>query len=579
MIWWAKDPDRLRREVSEIELLRDGNAWLAMAAPRFLKELRFAFDFDVTLNGDIFPFTLEYPAFFPDAPPLVVPRDGRRLSDHQYGSGGELCLEFRSDNWDPSVTGAMLIESTYRLLSGERPGNDGRAIVPSAHTVSLGQELRGSYWRFLLTRGFVEYAALLPIGQYRDAMVNDIMVPKDTWVAYVGLVGSSDAPDWREGSIPDRAEKGAPGVLLRVASLADLPANPDQAALDQLISAARGDDLVSAGSGPACRFTVITDAHSARMFYSYPKDGGWNVIAYRTVDLTDDIDVRLPQNYSLLAGKRVGIVGCGSLGSKVAASLARSGVHDFVLVDDDILKPGNLVRHDLDAGSLGAHKADGLAARLKAIAVGVKVRVRRVALGGQESSGTTASALDELAGCDLLIDATADPQAFNFVASVARSALRPMVWAEVYAGGIGGCVARLRPGFEPPPHAARHQYLAWCRQQRVAWHGRDRDYGTLMDADAPLIADDGDVTVIAAHASRMAIDVLVRPGDSIFPYPAYVIGLSGKWIFDEPFDTRPITFSAAGDWQAEVSSERTTEAIEFMLSLFEPGDHADRTGT
>jgi hypothetical protein len=576
MIWWANDPDRLKREVSEIDVLRDGSPWLAMAVPRFLKELRFAFDFDVTLNGETFPFKLEYPAFFPDAPPLVVPRDGRRLSNHQYGSGGELCLEFRSDNWDPSVTGAMMIASTYRLLLGERSLNNGRAVVPSAHTVSLGQELRGTYCRFLLTRSLAAYAAHLPIGEVREVMVIDASVPGDAWVAHVERVGAVDAPDWREDNIPDRREQSRPGALVRVASLADIPANPDQAALDQLLSAERGGD---AAAGSSCRITIIADGHSARMFFSYVKDGAWKVIAYQTIDLTDDIDVRLPQNYDLVAEKRVGIVGCGSLGSKVAASLARSGVRDFVLVDDDVFKPGNLVRHDLDAGSLGAHKADALAARLKAIAAGVKVGVRRVALGGQESSGTTAAALDDLAGCNLLIDATADPQAFNFVASVARHALRPMVWAEVYAGGIGGFVARLRPGIEPPPHAARNQYLAWCRDQRVAWHGRDRDYGTLTGHEAPLIADDADVAVIAAHVSRMAIDVLVRPEDSIFPYPAYAIGLSGQWIFEEPFDTRPITFSAAGDWQAGASPERTTEAVEFMLSLFEQGDHADRTGT
>ena len=58
MIWWANDPDRFKREVSEIDVLRDGSPWLAMAVPRFLKELRFAFDFDVTLNGETFPFKL-----------------------------------------------------------------------------------------------------------------------------------------------------------------------------------------------------------------------------------------------------------------------------------------------------------------------------------------------------------------------------------------------------------------------------------------------------------------------------------------------------------------------------------------
>jgi hypothetical protein len=32
--------------------------------------------------------------------------------------------------------------------------------------------------------------------------------------------------------------------------------------------------------------------------------------------------------------------------------------------------------------------------------------------------------------------------------------------------------------------------------------------------------------VIAAHTSRMAIDALVRREASLFPHPAYVIGLS-----------------------------------------------------
>jgi hypothetical protein len=69
--------------------------------------------------------------------------------------------------------------------------------------------------------------------------------------------------------------------------------------------------------------------------------------------------------------------------------------------------------------------------------------------------------------------------------------------------GIGGFVARLRPKAEPP----RRQYLAWCRAQGVPWHGEDRDYGARGIADVTLIGDDSDVSVIAAHTSRMAIDL------------------------------------------------------------------------
>jgi hypothetical protein len=368
------------------------------------------------------------------------------------------------------------------------------------------------------------------------------------------------------------------GVLIRVASLADFPISPEQELLDGLIVSGRGQDAAHLNTNSdKCRFTVIADACSATMFYSFPKEGGWNVFSYRSVDLTDDIQERLPATYTVLTDKKVGIVGCGALGSKIAASLARSGVRAFVLVDDDILTPSNLVRHDLDVGSLGAHKAEALAERLKAITAGVIVSARRVFLGGQGSSGSTASVLDELATCDLLIDATAAPHAFNFVASVATNRLRPMVWAEVYAGGIGGYVARLRPGFEPPPHSARRQYLAWCRDQDVPWYGEDQDYGARGIAADTLIADDSNVSVIAAHATRIAVDLLVHPDDTDFPHPSYVIGLTKEWIFSEPFDTRPIDFAPDGEWTSQLSPVRTEEAITFMSSLLKLDQNEDRT--
>ncbi len=59
---------------------------------------------------------------------------------------------------------------------------------------------------------------------------------------------------------------------------------------------------------------------------------------------------RLPNQFSSIGKEWVAIVGIGSVGSKIAVSLARSGVRNFVLVDDDILAPQNLVRHQLTGG-------------------------------------------------------------------------------------------------------------------------------------------------------------------------------------------------------------------------------------
>jgi hypothetical protein len=108
----------------------------------------------------------------------------------------------------------------------------------------------------------------------------------------------------------------------------------------------------------------------------------------------------------------------------------------------------------------------------------------------------------------------------------------------------------------------------------VPWGADDRDYGARTTGEHPVVADDSDVAVIAAHASRMAVDVLVRPDATAFPHPAYAIGLSNEWIFGEPFDTRPIDFVAEGQWRGQLSPERTVEAIQFMSSLFEQGENA-----
>lgn len=69
------------------------------------------------------------------------------------------------------------------------------------------------------------------------------------------------------------------------------------------------------------------------------------------------------------------IVGLGSVGSIMAELLARMGVKDFILIDDDMLEIGNLTRHTLTLSSLGNLKVEGVARRLRQIEPSVKVEV------------------------------------------------------------------------------------------------------------------------------------------------------------------------------------------------------------
>ena len=81
---------------------------------------------------------------------------------------------------------------------------------------------------------------------------------------------------------------------------------------------------------------------------------------------------------------------------------------------------------------------------------------------GQESSGIVDSILSQLGACDLIIDATANPLVLNQLSTVTGQQLKPMVWFEIWAGGIGGMIARFRPNQDPVPtitRAALHEHL------------------------------------------------------------------------------------------------------------------------
>ena len=86
----------------------------------------------------------------------------------------------------------------------------------------------------------------------------------------------------------------------------------------------------------------------------------------------------------------------------------------------------------------------------------------------------------------------------------------------------------------------------------------------------PLIADDADVTVIAAHLSRYVIDLLARPDASMFPYPAYVIGLSDRWLFTAPFDVRPIDLGESDDWGAKTEPGAKEALTRLLADLIPP---------
>jgi hypothetical protein len=568
-MWWVSNPQRLAKERDELAKLVEDCAEVRILRWQVRDNLGLAVEAEVAVGDAWQPLTLTYPEFFPSTAPEVTPTDGVRLSGHQYGQGGELCLEIRPDNWEPAFTGAMMLASAVKLLRGEAAG-PGAPPLPSAHASTLGQRARGRMCRFLLSPDVVEQLAAMGDNTALPLTASEQFVRDGAqFLARVRSVGSGESA-WRDATVGE-AGCALPGFLVRVPDLAALPAIRSVAEAEAALAGVGNDDLVRSLRDPEnATALVIGDGSSARFWSVFTHDGQRQLLLYLTIDMLDDRSSRLPSSYSVLPGKRIGLVGCGSLGSKIAGSLARAGVNSFVLVDDDIVTLGTLVRQDYSVDMVGAHKVDALHARLKSINPAVKVVARRVKLGGQEAANVTSSVLEQLAECDIIVDATANPKVFNLCGAVAKARRKPMVWAEVLAGGIGGFVGRARPDQDPVPHAIRRQLAHWCENQGVRWPpAGTREYEAIVDGE-PMLADDADVAVIAAHAARFILDLLSLPGRSRFPHSLYAVGMAGDWAFSEPFDTHPIALEGTEGWgemDAENAADTIAQALEILHTV------------
>ncbi len=99
-----------------------------------------------------------------------------------------------------------------------------------------------------------------------------------------------------------------------------------------------------------------------------------------------------------LKGKKVGIAGCGGLGSNAAVSLARVGVKSFVLVDFDVVDESNLNRQYFFRHQIGLLKTDALKSNMLLIDPTLQIEVFAEKLSEE-------TMLTHFASCDLIIEA------------------------------------------------------------------------------------------------------------------------------------------------------------------------------
>jgi sulfur-carrier protein adenylyltransferase/sulfurtransferase len=596
-LWFLQNPQRLSRERTAIEQLEESAAWLV--GTEWLLDAGLCLDAVIRAHGHDYQVRMTYPNLFPSAPPAIRPLNTQeRLSGHQYGGAdGPLCLEWGPDNWHQEITGAQVLESAYNLLHLENPLGEGRPKVtmpvPSRHHLTLGQEVRGSSLRFYVGNELGERFKNLPkscFGTFkfsmrsRNSRLRVLIHEVQPW---------GDGDPYTDISIPKslRGAKGDDGNL-RTGVFFKTDVTPPfiegadgLAALEEILrQAGHTTDVLSSGdSSERSRMgleqrplgVIILDAVNDPHFFALLDDDG--TLEFSLVRSDSGAQAtRTPENYKGLASKSVGIVGAGSVGSKIALTLARMGFGRIYLVDYDIFLPENVERHVLDWRHIADHKVDGVRELLMLTNANLDMEVARTHLTGQESNAVVSGVLNELVRCDLIIDATADPGVFNLLSAVTVAAEKPMVWMEVYAGGTGGMIARSRPGHDPDPHTMRALFNQYCIENPAPDLKVIGNYTAEVVDEDVLTASDADVAIIAHHAARFAVDTALAGDNSSYPYSMYLIGLARWWVFTNPFHTIPIATDGfrRQDTEEEKLPEDNSKSVEFIAELLRKKSNA-----
>lgn len=158
---------------------------------------------------------------------------------------------------------------------------------------------------------------------------------------------------------------------------------------------------------------------------------------------TETRKLRAGPDVDLLDDKRIAVFGVGAIGSNAACRLAEAGAGTLVLIDGDMLRPSNIVRHAVSSG-VGYHKA-------VATAVLIDDRAPWTEVEPELSSTWKPERLAELMrGCDAVVEATGMATFAELLARIAWDAGVPLVSAALYRGGRVARVRRQLPPDDTP---------------------------------------------------------------------------------------------------------------------------------
>jgi molybdopterin/thiamine biosynthesis adenylyltransferase len=417
---------------------------------------------DVEFNGRPVPVDILIPDGFPYEPPKVKAIDGLGGLSWHADRDGFLCL------WARSESGSLPWRTTAQVVE------------------------RVQQWFARDAEGWKDDTPDLDLERYWDSSLDLVVYPDlDRLVGRVNRLTQKGRIWTVKAQPPLKGKKQFSCLVFDVGELA-MPIRT----VDQVLEAV--EDAVPSMAGRvrsgAIRILMIRYWRSGNAGVLTLLAGSEKRLTFTTVQSAHEGDstlqLRSGPDRDAVCEKKVAIVGVGAIGSQVADLLGRAGVGLLTLIDYDIVRPGNLIRHTASARDIGAPKVEVVKRLVTAGPAKPEVDVREEMVTNIEQ----ATAL--LMGHELVVDAAADQSSTRLLLDGARELGRSVVTVSLVREGQ---VARVDRAPLCPGEAHAPVMPSLPASARLVEGG----CGDPV-SPAPMWA----ATTAAAHAVGMSMDLL-----------------------------------------------------------------------
>ena len=592
---WYYDSKRLYVELEQLKYLK--------SCEKFLNNIRWKKNKDQTLsilgkilvNEKDYNFELIFPKYYPAECPIVfpIPR-GESWSGHQYLGSGALCLEWGPDNWEPELNAANIIKSLIDLLFCEAPreveGLNRKGIVQSRHFTTQGIDLRNKMSRIILTDNLIKIMETL---DSNGKLKIHSLFSEETWINYI--IEINDSKEILEGIPKSIFNNRYWSIELKGYWFkTDIEFSKVNGLLDDIdilnkVLKLSGFDII-VGDSIGFRYDDIKikiplliltkDKNIITVFLSQGEDK--KIVCREIAPIATDFNLsksRVPSEIcAKMKEKSVAIIGAGSLGSKLSRSLASTGLNTMILIDDDILLPENISRHIAGFNSIGEHKVILAKESAEAVLIKSNIETNIGQVGEQTNTSVHTKLMSKIASKNLIVDCSANSKSFQILGMISSRLRIPMIWGEVFPGGVGGWIAYAIPNITPCPFCVRKAILEKLSQYPNLPGIAINNYGILpLDGSVSYEALDADVSYMASVMTHRVIGILSDDESLSENHPFIIFSLRKGWIFENAYEVirvpaRTDDFNCELCWSpffsdGQLSKTKKTKIDKFLADI------------